>query len=57
MDFAFFGSAVLWMLVTYPAYWLFQWSIEGEPLQLWQRSRAEPSKLVMSPSVTAVPDK
>ena len=37
MEFGFFGSAVLWMLVTFPAYWLFQWTIEGEPFALWQR--------------------
>ena len=40
MDFAFFGSAVLWMLITFPAYWLFQWSIEGEPFRIWERDRA-----------------
>ena len=38
MEFGFFGSAVLWMLLTFPAYWLFQWRIEGESFQLWRRN-------------------
>lgn len=36
-EFSFFGSAALWMLVTYPAYWVFQWVVEGEPFHLWSR--------------------
>ena len=38
MEFAFFGSGVLWLLITFPAYWLFQWMVEGEPFTLWHRS-------------------
>ena len=34
----FFGSGILWMLLTFPAYWLFQWCVEGEPFHLWQRT-------------------
>lgn len=37
MEVGSFGSAVLWLLITFPAYWLFQWMIEGEPFSLWQR--------------------
>ena len=38
MEFAFFGSGVLWLLITFPAYWLYQWTVEGEPFSLWRRS-------------------
>jgi len=41
VDYGFFGSAVLWMLVTFPAYWFFQWKIEGEPFHLWRRGSPE----------------
>jgi len=37
MEFGSAGSAVLWLLVTFPAYWTFQWMVEGEPFTLWQR--------------------
>lgn len=33
----FFGSGILWMMLTFPAYWLFQWNVEGEPFALWSR--------------------
>jgi hypothetical protein len=33
----FFGSGILWMLLTFPAYWLFQWCVEGEPFVVWSR--------------------
>ncbi|MCA9268310.1 MAG: hypothetical protein KDA41_07555 [Planctomycetales bacterium] len=35
-EFTFFGSAVLWMLLTFPAYWLFQWTVEGMPFAVWR---------------------
>ena len=37
MEFGSFGSTALWLLFTFPAYWLFQWIIEGEPFSLYQR--------------------
>ena len=37
---SFFGSGVIWLLLTFPAYWLFQWTVEGEPFQIW-RTAAE----------------
>ena len=27
-------STLCWMLITYPAYWSYQWFIEGEPFRL-----------------------
>ena len=45
MGFGFFGSAVLWLLITFPAYWLFQWTIEGEPFSLWSR---KPGKMAQA---------
>ena len=41
MEFAFFGSGVLWLLITFPAYWLFQWMVEGEPFTLWHRKPSQ----------------
>ena len=53
MEFGFFGSAVLWLLVTFPAYWLFQWTIEGEPFSLWQRPSGEAGASLSSASAFA----
>ena len=42
MEVGSFGSAVLWLLVTFPAYWVYQWTVEGEPFTLFQRQKATP---------------
>ena len=34
---SFFGSGAIWMLLTFPAYWIYQWTVEGAPFHLWQR--------------------
>ena len=34
----FFGSGVVWLLLTFPAYWIFQWTVEGEPFHVWRRA-------------------
>lgn len=42
----FFGSGILWMLLTFPAYWIFQWCVEGEPFLLWSRKPAADEVIV-----------
>jgi hypothetical protein len=33
---AYFGSAVVWLLITFPAYWAFQWAVERTPFAVWR---------------------
>jgi hypothetical protein len=47
----FFGSGVLWMLLTYPAYWFFQWLVEREPFYLFSRRSFCDSSALVTPEV------
>lgn len=31
------GCDFLILLGIYPLYWIYQWTVEGEPFSLWQR--------------------